>query len=97
MKCGDSQPGFRAGWAGTETSEAAGAGWCWAGDPSCLPGTMRGHLALLTRDPGNPGITLYLTALKYLYYTPTEAVLMSHIFLLLFFNLIEFLVNSSEC
>ena len=86
-------PGSRAGWAGTETSEAAGAVLVLV----TLPGTMRGHLALLTRDPGNPGITLYLTALKYLYYTPTEAVLMSHIFLLLFFNLIEFLVNSSEC
>ena len=93
MKCGDCQPGSRAGWAGTETSEAAGAVLVLV----TLPGTMRGHLALLTRDPGNPGITLYLTVLKYLYYTPTEAVLMSHIFLLLFFNLIEFLVNSSEC
>ena len=88
-------PGSRAGWAGTETSEAAGA--VLVPVLVTLPGTMRGHLALLTRDPGNPGITLYLTALKYLYYTPTEAVLMSHIFLLLFFNLIEFLVNSSEC
>ena len=86
-------PGSRAGWAGTETSGASGAVLVLV----TLPGTMRGHLALLTRDPGNPGITLYLTALKYLYYTPTEAVLMSHIFLLLFFNLIEFLVNSSEC
>ena len=89
-------PGSRAGRAGTETSEA-GAGLVLVLVLVTLPGTMRGHLALLTRDPGNPGITLYLTALKYLYYTPTEAVLMSHIFLLLFFNLIEFLVNSSEC
>ena len=54
-------PGSRAGWAGTETSEA-GAVLVLV----TLPGTMRGHLALLTRDPGNPGITIYLTALKYL-------------------------------
>ena len=62
MKSGDCQPGSRAGWAGTETSEAAGAVLVLV----TLPGTMRGHLALLTRDPGNPGITIYLTALKYL-------------------------------
>ena len=93
MKSGDCQPGSRAGWAGTETSEA-GAGAVLV----TLPGTMRGHLALLTRDPGNPGITIYLTALKYLIIHLQQLfVLMSHIFLLLFFNLIEFLVNSSEC
>ena len=56
-------PGSRAGWAGTETSEA-GAGLVLV--LVTLLGTMRGHLALLTRDPGNPGITIYLTALKYL-------------------------------
>ena len=46
-------PGSRAGWAGTETSEAAGAVLVLV----TLPGTMRGHLALLTRGGGREGAT----------------------------------------
>ena len=49
--------------AGTESSEA-GTGLVLV----TLPGTMRGHLALLSRGggwEGQPGITIYFTASKY--------------------------------
>ena len=80
-------PGSRAGWAGTETSEAAG-------DPSWHNERSSSFVNQGSRESRNYNL---FDSIKISYYTPTVAVLMSHIILLLFFNSIEFIVNSSEC